>query len=266
MTMNSAWKVLLLPLLLVAGCASTPTEETAPEPVLTSGMLDKIRSTRVVIGVDLSSQSQSQARTIHSGGQLGIIGAVVDVAINSSMESSRQEHERMMVAIHDAAINFNFGGKFKSEFEPAVRQVQWLRVTSVTREPSPQRGKIETWIAEAKEDAVLVTDVSYTIAPDLSGFSITANTALRLRDTPGEASARESAPRKLFRRNYAFRYPLEQPNLDKQQAARAWAENGGANIQRALQAGITDTVGKIRADLETFRELAEPAQPLARSP
>lgn len=265
MIMKTACKALLISLFLLAGCASAPVEETSPEPILTAEMLDKLRSTRVVIGVDLSSQSQSQARTIHSGGQLGIIGTIADVAINSSMESNRQEHERMMVAIHDAAIHFNFGGRFKSEFEPALRQVGWLRVASVTREPSPQRGKIETWLAESKDDAVLVTDISYAIAPDLSSISMTANTALRLRDAAAASGPDNPAARRFFRRSYGFRYPVEPANLDKQQAARVWAENGGAAVQRALQTGIVDTVQKIRADLETFRELADPAARVVRT-
>lgn len=267
MTMNSAWRLALIPLFLLVSCASNPAEEKTPEPVLTSEMLDKIRSTRVLIGVDLSSQSQtSQAFISHSGGQLGLIGAIVDVAVSSAMESNRQAHERLMVAIQDAAIDFNFGGRFKSEFEPAVRQVAWLRVASITREPSPQRGKIETWIGETREDALLVTDVGYAIAPDLSGFTITAHTALRLRDDPSETStAGDVVPRRLFRRSYAFQYPLGKENLNKEQAARAWAENGGTLVQRALQGGITDTVRKICTDLETFRELADPVQPTAHA-
>ena len=110
MSINAAWGLVLLPLFVLVGCASNPVEEKSPEPVLTRAMLDKIRSTRVLIGVDLSSQSQnSQAFISSSGSQLGLIGAIVDVAVSSAFESNRQAHERLMVAIQDAAINFNFG-------------------------------------------------------------------------------------------------------------------------------------------------------------
>lgn len=266
MTMSPAWKAMAISLFFISGCASNQVEEKLPEPVLTGEMLDKIRSTKVVIGVDLSSQSQTTHAVVgYSGRQFGLIGAIVDVSINSAMESNRQAHERLMVAIQDAAINFNFGGRFKSEFEPVVRRVGWLRVASLAREPSPQRGKIDALLAEAKEDALLVTDIGYTIAPDLSGFSVSAHTALRLRDDPSVTATGAAAPRRLFRRSYAFHYPLEQSGTDKQQAAKAWAENDGAMVQRALQAGIADMVRKISADLGTLREMAALPQTTTRA-
>jgi len=266
MTRNAVWASALISLLLT-GCATSQVDEEVPQPVITSEMFDKIRSTRVVIGVDLSSQSKvSRAAVISTNQTLGVLGLMVDLAVNSAMEENRLAHERLMVEIQNAVINFNFGGYFKTEFESAVRRIAWLHVSTVAREPSPQRRHVKQLAAQAKEDAVLVTDIGYVIAPDLSGFSITAHTVFHLSNNQPQASTAPVADGRFLRRSYDFQYPLEQLYTDKQQASRAWAENSGVMVQRALQAGVSDTVQRISADLEAFRELTGPARSVQRTP
>lgn len=239
---------------VLSGCVTNPYSDSGSYLAMMPGTGNHLQSTRVIVGLDpqndLNVVPTPQA---NSGQQYGLLGVVVDTIVYRTMDATRQAQERLMLPIRNAAIQYNFGGQFRAELEESLRQVQWLHVTYVSKEPGFQRYKTESIMPEVTEDAVLISDTFYRMEPDFSKLTITAYVVMYPRNEFLRSLAKKDQEQYpiLYRNRFTYQYALESPYVDARHAAEKWGEQNGAMVKRALEAGIRDIVARIAAEMRT---------------
>jgi len=240
--------------LALCGCATNSPAGVGDNVALMLGMDNHLKSTRVIVGLDPANDVNVFVTPYGSSAQqLGLLGAVVESIVHRSIDAKRQSQERLMLPIRNALIKYNFGGQFRAELERGLQQVRWLNVTYVSKEPGYQRDNVDAILPQVTEDAVLIADAFYGIAPDFSRLTITAHVVIYPRNEMLKNLARrgEELYPLLYRNRFVHEYALEGSYVDAQQAAAKWAEQDGAMVSRALRTGINDIVMRIAADMRT---------------
>jgi hypothetical protein len=258
--------LLALPLVLAAiGCAIAPQPQAIDRVPLTSGARGQIKSMKVVVGTDAQAE-QSRWVTQYAGSNppgAGLIGIIVQTAVMSGLEANRIRQERAVAPIRDAAVKFNFGSHYRSVLEQALRTVQWPRTTSVLREPSLQLSNRQAHLWQMTEDALLISDAFYELAPDFSKLSVTSEVVIYPKQTSTDKSPaityrdQPDAAVALYRNRFRFEYHIED-TLDAA-GAEKWSADSARTFSSAMNVGASEVVRMILLDLQENTPMPSPS-------
>lgn len=213
---------LLLVVLLGAGCAGIPT-------VLPPKAQATIRDTEVRSYIPQNSVNLQYMRSGYGSG-LGLIGALVDVGVDSALSSSA---EARAVRIRQVVSDYDFRGPFWEATSNVVVETPWLHTRSFT-------GLATNVIPVRKEavaqGAVMNLGTDYFITPDHrvfvvdTGFSVFAPTKHK---KPAAA-------------NMVFYHSARIGNEEGDKAAEIWMADAGAKYRRAATEGIQENARLLR--------------------
>lgn len=237
----------------VMGCV---TKEPAFIPLL-SERSQQITSSNVVI---LATQKELVADidksnvAKYSGG--GLIPALIDVAVESSRAGSAEEN---LKPIRNVIVDFEIGRELRQELGTRLDEIPWLHVKKmeiVYDKNAEQPGHL---LGTNTEDILVVITPTYTLSADFSVLRVESQIrvlprATRLKSAEEAKAGNEKVP-PLYKSSVSYRSSITITSSDKEQAANAWASNGGSRIKEALKQGVTDVANKI------VDSLSHPANP-----
>lgn len=241
-------------LILISGCATNAyTQHIKPISTLKSSHTN-IKSTRVVIGLDPNNSTNFiHQQHANSSQQYGLLGVLVESILVRSINEGRYEQAKLMSPIKSAAISFNFGSQFREQLEKNIKNVTWLKVTSVEKTPNFQRFNKKYLSQEKSNDSILVSDIFYKMEPDFSKITFTSYVVLYPNNNKLNEIARRSSPGSenpvLYQNRFTYSYNYGKNYKTPILAAKGWATDNGEMVRRALENGITHIAARIEKDL-----------------
>lgn len=240
---------------LLSACASAPNAPLQSISMLES-VRNQIKSTRVIVGLDPENSINfiPQHQLCNTNQQYGLLGAIIGSLIVNSLNSGIQNQERLMTPIRSAAIKFNFGSKFRENFEKNIKPISWLNIRSVSKAPHFQRFKSTSLLEETDASAVLVADSFYTMSADFSKITITSHVILYPNNPVllgiAKQQIKDGKEPVLFQQTFTYEHAYEGVYLESENAAKGWASDNGAMIYRALDSGVTEIAKNIGQNLK----------------
>jgi hypothetical protein len=191
-----------------------------------------------------------------SRGQFGIVGVVIDAAVNHSQSKTA---EAAVVPVHDALVGYDPRHALGAALTRELGPLNWLKGNSVEvmqlGDSSPNA--VAGLVKKSDRDALLLALCEYRLTPSFRTIVMTANVALYPRPAPhssdGAAQAEDEATRPLYFNEITASVTLPGKavaKLTKDQAAKLWAENDGRRARRAIDVAIVELARMIAFDLD----------------
>ena len=168
------------------------------------------------------------------GAGMGLVGAIVDVSVNSALAKGAEGRAKQL---REIVRDLDVRAAYWRGISNALAETSWLKLQRIdwhatnAARPSPEA---------ARAGAVLNLDTSYLISPDTRVLQM--STAL---DFYAQGKPRKPAASVLVTSHSAEIGPVEG---DK--ALALWSENNGAACRRAIQEAIQENARLIRLALD----------------
>lgn len=245
---------IFISLTIISGCTNNAyTQHIKPISTLKATHTN-INSTRVIIGLDPNNSTNFiHQQHVNSSQQYGLLGALIESVIARSINEDRYEQAKLMSPIKSAAISFNFGSQFREQLEKKIKNITWLKTTSVEKSPNFQRFNINYLSQEKTNDSILVSDIFYKMEPDFSKITFTSYVVLYPNKPKLKEMAKELSPDSenpvLYQNRFTYAYNFEENYTTPMLAANGWATDNGVMVRRALENGIMHMASQIEKDL-----------------
>ena len=237
----------LLPALVVCAATGCVTKEPAFIP-LASEMSQRITSSNVVIVATqkelVADVDKSRVSTATGG---GLIPALIDVAIESSRASSAEDNLR---PIRNAIFDFEMGKELQQALGTRLDEVPWLHVKKTDVVYDKKAEQLGSLLAAGSEDVLVVISPTYALSSDFSVLRVESQIRVVPRaaqfKSQEDAKADEGKVTPLYKKSVSYLSSLAtfDPG-SKEDAAKAWASDGGVRIKEALKQGVATVATRI---------------------
>jgi hypothetical protein len=267
---NAAFAVILPVTLLVAACASGPSNRSIP-----MAARDKIAATDVVLPI--YQNEITVAIPVSTGGSagaasFGLIGALVGSLVDASIDSANAAAaEASVKSLRDAMVDFDFDAMMQAELQTALSQAAYLKHGNVrvVKEVSPDY--LEKALKESKASAMLVALMSYQLNFNADELTIvmaprvlpkTADLQAMLPEKYDPKAQQITANNELYRNAFTFVTAVPNATNNRDANIALWAANGGAPLRDAMKQGAAKLAQMAVADLQA-EPPAKPFDPKA---
>lgn len=207
----------------------------------------KITSTHVAVGVQ---SNNSLGFTAPAQNQGGLVGFFVHAALMSGANDDIQDQQRMIQPIRNAALEYNYGSKFRSAIKNSLENVDWLKVSYIAKYPALQKNNAEDILNKNSDDTVFIIDSGYSFSDDFNSINVICYAAMHTRNKIQLVSEDENISRVIiYQKNFTYTHNLEQNHIDKNNAIRRWGDNNGFMLTQALNKAVTEIANRIAQDL-----------------
>lgn len=207
----------------------------------------KINSTHVAVGVQTNN---SLGFTAPAQNQAGLIGFFVNAAILSGTNDDIQDQQRLIQPIRNAALEYNYGSKFRSAIKNSLQHVDWLKISYIAKYPELQKNNAEDMLNKNSDDTVFIIDSSYSFSDDFNSINVVCYAAMHSRNKiqlNGEKEAVDDVL--IYQKNFTYTHNLDQQFSNKSQAIQKWGDNNGHMLTQALNMAVTNIANRIAQDL-----------------
>ncbi|WP_277556819.1 hypothetical protein [Ereboglobus sp. PH5-10] len=224
----------------MSGCASTYRVAFAPE---TQG---KLANTAGIVAVEKDEIGTSIDPSGAGVAVGGLIGAIVDSAVNSS---SSKKAEAAVADVRNALIEYAFDREMSDAFARRFSDAPSVSLLSVVVSKNTAAPELSRLVSESTADAVAVVFVRHLLSPDFAEAVIPVEIVVCAKSAELTALAK---PRKygdqevpvLYRNKFQSIWPLPPGVKSTEQArekyAAAWAMDGGVHVRNALQTACNE--------------------------
>jgi hypothetical protein len=246
-TRRTGTGALVLGALLVAtGCAGARRIPLASE---SSAKLQTVRP--------IAALNQQEIKTSivvsNSGAAFGLIGALVDTAVNNS---AAKTVETKVVPVRNALVGWDAGVALRAALEREVRPVTALKAGPIEVKQLPDtKDAIAALVAQTKADALFLVQADYRLTPSFDAVVVTAKVSLlpckaAAAPAPTEDASAE-APKPLYLNTFVTSAGLSgfAAATTPEQAAAMWAADGGRPVRVALDGSIDELARMIAFDV-----------------
>ncbi|MBX3480191.1 MAG: hypothetical protein KF842_07315 [Caulobacter sp.] len=255
--MSRFLKSLALTCALGAGGMSLSACVTAvPEYVPLSGAAREALTSTEVVAPIRQSEIYIYVAPVNTGGQGGLIGALVAAGIEAGNASAAEEAVK---PARDAIIDFNFDETLRQDLQSSLSQVSFLKVDGVRVVKDISLASINGSITNSPRDAVLMTAADYQLSTDASSVTVTLYANL-FSSSPtmdafkpakgGDAKNVSGVGNALYRGKFIAMIPLDTPTGKRETNVAAWSADGGAKLRKALAQGSAEVAGKLARDIQ----------------
>ncbi|TQV75007.1 hypothetical protein FLL45_08685 [Aliikangiella marina] len=141
------------------------------------------------------------------GAQFGLIGALVSVAIDSSVNQTNIENKEVQIApLRDALIDYDFNTPFHQEVTNKIAKIDWINVTNQT-EVNDQNE------IELKDGYFLKVDTSYSLSSDFTTLQVFTNVSLN--NVTNEKDKKTGKPKQKVETLFQNLYKYSSPSLER---------------------------------------------------
>jgi len=240
--------LLITATLLAIGCAK-PTRVP-----LRAELRTQINSVRTMAGF----QQQEIGSTINSAqgataGQFGLIGAFVEMGIDSSRTKSA---ESAIVPVRNALIGYDPGTTLAAALKNELAPLAWLKGNTIEVKAVGDTTVVQGWLEKCGADVLLVIRPNYSLTPKFDGVLVTAEVSLHPRNAPLTEAQRplDKLPGVLYYNDFTTTHTLaDWPSpapKDLEEAAKLWSADKGQKGRAVVDAGMAELARMIAYDLE----------------
>ncbi|MBI1407268.1 MAG: hypothetical protein GC145_14220 [Caulobacter sp.] len=255
--MSRFLKSLMLTCALGAGGLSLSACVTPiPEYVPLSGPARAALTSTEVVAPIRQSEIYIYVAPVNTGGQGGLIGALVAAGIEAGNTSAAEEAVK---PARDAVIDFNFDETLRQDLQTSLSAVDFLKVDGVRVVKDVSIASINPAISDSPRDAVLLTAADYQFSSDGSSVTVTLLANL-FASSPtmdafkpakgGNTKDLSSAGNALYRGKFIAMVPLDVSTGKRETNIAAWSADGGAKLRKALNDGSAEVTGKLARDIQ----------------
>ena len=248
--------ILLACAVTLAGASLSACVTPVPFKVpLATAARDAITSTEVVAPVK-QSEIYVYAAPVSTGGQGGLIGALVAAGIDAA---STEAAQKAVQPARDSIVDYDFDGRLKADLQTKLSGVSFLKVEGVRVSKDAFQTGLDKDIAGSKASAVLITVADYQFSTDAASVTVTlaadlyANSAALNAFKP-TATANAKVPsyggNSIYRNTFTYSQLLPAPTTVRDTNIRMWAADNGKAIREALDAGSAAVAGKLATDIQ----------------
>jgi len=224
------------------GCATEPAYiPLTPEQSQQVGSSNSvILATQKELNADIDKSNVST----YTGG--GLIFALVDVAVENSRANSA---EALLKPIRDTLNDFEMGKELRQALGSRLDTIAWLHLknTEVVYDNKPDQ--VASLLAAGQGDVLLLITPTYALTSDFSALRVESEIKVVPRATHliSAENAKDEKKRMtpFYKTNVSHLAPLTVAGTVKEEAAKAWAADGGARIRQAMKQGVTNLADKI---------------------
>jgi hypothetical protein len=243
---------------LLFACSSNPTH---------IAISDEVRNTQPSADVVLATSQKeiyadimaanSSAVSVQFGLLGALIGAVVDASVNSGKSKTA---EKKVAVVKDSLLDYDFNSELKNNLDQELQNISWLNIESLVEENGYDQTKLNSVFEASTSDAVFIVEAGYYLVPDFNHFklSVNINAYAKNQDLKNLAALKVAALKDseeekslLYRNNMVFISSLPISHESAELAAKAWAENEGQLIRRAMGNAVKEIKLMLTMDLNT---------------
>jgi len=192
----------------------------------------------------------------NSGQQFGLVGVIIESALVYNENNSIQDEQRNLNYINKAALEFNFGSRFRQSIETSINTLNWLHVSYVTKQQDFKSHDIYNILQNLNEDALLVIDCKYQMASDYSKLKVFSYVALHANNKDLVQIAKQSRPDEdppvLYRHLFKYEFPYDDLYTTPNAAIAGWSHNEGAMLKKGLDSAVKDLSREIISDMSAI--------------
>jgi hypothetical protein len=257
--------VAILSCLLMAACASQPSihlplSAAARTDMTSTDMVLPIRQSEIYVFVP----------TATAGASFGLIGALIDVGIDSSRTSKA---ETAVTPLRNALVDYSFDNALQDELKTSLPQVAWLHAGNVSVVRDVSNDGLAKTITASKASAVFLVVADYRLSNDGDVLFVTLQAALmpnndQLRALiPGKRDEKTLAAlnNALYRNRFVFEAHMH-GGVDRDTNIAAWSANNGSAARAALTMAVKKLVPLLVEDVQRDPSDVAPTAGLAQVP
>lgn len=244
--------------IILSGCAVTRNHWGFVSPIfMIESARYQISSTRVVVGLNPDSRMGPPVNpTPASGQQLGLAGVIIESALVYHENNTIQDKQRNLNNINKAALEFNFGSKFRQAIEESTKTLKWLHVSYVTKQQDYKANDIYNILHTLNEDALLLIDCKYQMASDYSKLLVFSYVALHAKNKDLTQIAIRSRPNEdppvLYRHLFKYEFPYDALYTTSNAAIAGWSQNDGAMLKKGFSLAVKEISHQIISDMSAI--------------
>lgn len=257
--MRRAWLVAAFSLSLI-GCATQyriPLSQEMTESVHSTGTVVMLRQQEILadfVPATGGAVSGAIAGLPGVGILLAAAAGAAEGAVLSAVNAGRaKEAEKQATPVRNAVSDYDFRAEFQVALNRELSNVAWLKLGEIKYD-SPD-AKLEDLKQKAKQNHLLLLNVTYALAPGLRGFRLSCEVVAHPNDDRLKAIAAKQDPSLLYRNTFVYTHPLPVPYKDPDRAAQAWSANKGEAIRTALDNGIAEIARLIAMDMQSLDQV-----------
>eukprot|EP01030_Chromulinospumella_sphaerica_P023670 gene23670-23709_t len=254
---TTTFKSILLACALTLG-AATLSACVTPVPfkvALPTAARDAVPSTEVVAAVK-QSEIYVYVAPVNTGGQGGLIGALVAAGIDAAVTEKAQTAVK---PARDAIVDYDFDGRLRADLQQSLGQVSFLKVDGVRVTKDALQPGLDKAVTGSKSGAVLITVADYQFSADAASVTVTLSADL-FANSPALAPFKPTATanskivayggNSIYRNTFTYMTLLPAPTTNRDANISMWAANNGKAIRDALDAGSAAVAGKLATDIQ----------------
>jgi len=263
MRLRSSHLAILLPALLLSAC----TTALPPHEALPNAARDKVATTEVVVPIHQSEVEMyvpPSTAGAAAGGGFGLIGAVVGVMVDASINSARTSAaETAIKPLRDATVDFSFDETMQSEVKTALSPLTFLGVDNVRVVKDVTSDGLDAALAKSKDGGVLFVPTYYQLSNDGDVLNVVTtasffanNDALRALkpDTKpahnGKPMPKTMVEKSLYHNTVSFKVVLPGSTSDRDKNIAIWSADHGAILRAELKLAAAKLAAIVAADIQ----------------
>ncbi|MCX2781051.1 hypothetical protein [Microbulbifer thermotolerans] len=167
---------ILIGIMLLSACSSAPYENFDPTSVQGKTSLKVVSQVQQdeIIKEFVPSNASSSA-----GAQFGLVGALVGVAVDTSINNSRaKDAEAAVEPFRNATLDINVRNLLEQAFTDKIEQLDWVTEKKLVSELLEPSTKIKNYLASMDEDLLLLINTTYSLKPNAEVIEFTAGYSL----------------------------------------------------------------------------------------
>lgn len=176
----------------------------------------------------------------------GLIPALIDAAIENSRASSAEEN---LKPVRNALLDFEIGKGLREALGSRLDAIDWLHLKRMDIVRDNRTNPVKSSLVAGREDVLVLITPTYALTADFSALRMEAE--IRVVPRAPHLIAAENAEddekklMPLYKTKLSQVTPSPLPGSDMEQAAKAWAADGGKAIRQAMSQGVTGLADKI---------------------
>jgi hypothetical protein len=243
--------VVVFSALLLGACSTLPVHAYLPAEAK-----DKIASTEVVVPIQ-QSEIYVFVPVATAGASYGLIGALVDVSIDSIRTSKA---EAAVKPLRDALVDYSFDKDLQGEIRTSLAALPFLGADGGRVVKEVTNENLDRILSGSKADGVLFAAANYHLSNDADVLTVSLsvslfpnNDALRAmvkpHDKPSKSAPKTSMVNALYRNVLVFetRAPVAP---DRDHYIAVWSADHGAPMRKALSLAATEMTKMLADDLQ----------------
>jgi hypothetical protein len=234
--------------------ANLPLATEAREAITSTEVVAPIAQNEIYVYVVPSTAGAA------AGGGFGMVGALVGVAIDTSVNAANTKSaEEAVRPARNAVVDYSFDSVLTADLQKALAEVGFLKVDGVRVTKDLYQPSLDKAVTDSKAGTVLITIADYRFTPDASGLTVTLTADLYARDpalAPFKPTKTANAKIVAYPGNSIYRNTFTATTLlpgatnKRDDNIAKWSADDGKAIREALTTGSAGVAAKLASDIQ----------------